>query len=90
VLYKVGWGPGYPGEFLRENFAGGVGVDFGVDAQARSGVAVVGEGAQGDVEASGSFFDGGFGEASDLEETAGNGGVTSGVEGRARTRVCRK
>src|SRR6267142_6831224 len=55
-----------------------------MDPRAGADIARRRKGAQGDVEASGSFFDGGFGEASDLEETAGNGGVTSGVEGGRR------
>src|SRR5258705_13322726 len=72
---------GVPGEFLGENLAGRIGFDFGMDAQAGAGVAVVGEGAQDDMESIASFFDGGLRESSDLEEVAGKDGVGGGVEG---------
>src|SRR5713226_5126211 len=58
-----------------------------MDAQAGTGIVVVGEGAQSDPEAVGSFFDGGFGEAGELEEATSNSGVASGVEGGRGLRI---
>lgn len=82
------WG-GDPGQLFGEDFAGGVGVNEGLDAafvgqgeEAGAGCTRVGEGAQDDVVAGGSLLDGGFGEAGDLEEAAGDGGIACGVEGR--------
>ena len=86
-----GAGGGDPGQFLGEDFAGGVGVNEGLDAafvgqgqEAGAGFAGVGERAEDDVEADGSLLDGGLGEAGDLEKAAGDGGIASGVEGGGR------
>src|SRR6267378_5338115 len=57
-----------------------------MDSQAGADDARVRKGAQDDVEAARSFFDCGFGEASDLEEATGDGGVASGVQGGRRFR----
>src|SRR5260370_28763453 len=73
-----------PGEILGEDFAGGVRVDLGMDAQAGADVAGIGEGAQDDVKTLGSFFDGCFGEARVLEEATRNGAVAGCVEGGRR------
>src|SRR5882762_9112313 len=72
---------GVPGELLGEDFAGGVCVDLGMDAQAGADVAGIWEGAQDDVKTVGSFLNGCFGEARDLEEATRNCGVTDCVEG---------
>ena len=77
-----GAGRADPGQSFGEEFAGGVGVDEGFDAEAGAGFARVGEGAQDDVEAGRSLLDGGFGEARDLEKAAGDSGVARGVESR--------
>jgi len=77
-----GAGRGDPGQSFGEDFAGGVGIDEGFDAEAGAGFARVGEGAQDDVEAGRSLLDGGFGEARDLEKAAGDGGIARGVKGR--------
>src|SRR6266403_634672 len=57
-----------------------------MDQRAGADIARRRKGTQDDVEAVGSFFDGGFGEASDLEEATRDGGVASGVEGGRRFR----
>ena len=73
-----------PAEIFGEDFAGGVGVDENLDAQARGFhfwgaiVARVREGAKDDVEAGGSLLDGGFGEAGDLKKAAGERGIAPG------------
>ena len=79
-----GAGRADPGQSFGEEFAGGVGVDEGFDAEAGAGFARVGEGAQDDVEAGRSLLDGGFGEARDLEKAAGDGGIARGVKSRGR------
>src|SRR5437773_12419624 len=61
---------GIPSEFLREHLAGRIGIDHGIHAQARAGIAGVRERAQEDVKSCGSFLGGGFGEARNLEEEA--------------------
>ncbi len=70
---------GVPSEFLGEDFAGRIRFDEGMDAEAGAGVAGVWKGAEDDMEAVGGFLDGGFGEAGDLKEAAGYGGVSCGV-----------
>lgn len=75
-----------PGELFGEDSARGVGVDENLDAQARGFyfwgaiVARIRQGAKDDVEAGGRLFDGGFGEAGDLEKAAGERGIAPGVE----------
>ena len=72
-------GGGDPDELLGEDLARGVGVDYGLDSEAGAGVAGVGEGVKDDVKSLGRFLDRGLGEAGDVEEAAGDGGVASGV-----------
>src|SRR5438552_19064391 len=71
---------GIPSEFLREHLEGRIGVDHGFDTPARTGVAHVGERTQEDVKSCGSFLDGSFGEARNLEEAARGCRIASGVE----------
>src|SRR5205085_2394022 len=79
-----GAGRGDPSQIFGEDFAGGVGIDEGLDAEAGAGFVRVGEGAEDDVEAGRSLLDGGFGEARDLEKAAGDGGIARGVKSRGR------
>lgn len=82
-------GGGHPVQFLEKDFAGRVGVNEGLDApfaaqskQSGAGFVNVGEGAEDNVETSGSLLDGGFGEAHDCEKAAGDSGIADGVEAR--------
>src|SRR5260370_9483720 len=77
-------GGGVPGELLGEDFAGRVGVDDGMDAQAGADVAGIRKSPQDDMETVGSFLDGGFGEAGDQEEAASDWRIASSVEGGRR------
>ena len=81
---EVTAGRGDPDQLFGEDFAGRIGVDEGLDAQAGAGVAGVGKGTQNDMESPRSLLDGGFGEAGDLKKAAGDSGIAGGVEGGGR------
>jgi len=79
-----GAGGGSPEQLFRENFAREVGVNDRKDAGSWADVECCRQVVQNDMEALGNPSDGGFGEASDLEKAAGNGGSAESVEGGRR------